>query len=113
MTKAKAEEAEDMSPAELQAALDRSVVIKIESYGEVVYEPGMSEAEIQAREQDVSYRHGGMERVRQAAIDNMADGIFTQAQADAHVKRHEEAAKAARAAVEFYDAQKRGGPGAA
>lgn len=97
---------EDIPPAELEASLRRSVVTRIESHGELVYEPGMSREEEAARTRDVMWRHGGEARVREWAALNVAEGYRTQEQADAHVRRQEEQAKNDRAFVARADAER-------
>lgn len=97
---------DNIPPEELQASLSRSVVTGITSHGELVYEPGMSREEEEARTRDVMWRHGGEERVRNWGKHDVVEGLRTQEQVDAHVRRCEEQAKRDRAFVIKADAER-------
>ena len=106
MTTESPKDINDIPEKELVASLNRSVVTSVSMHGEVVYEPGMSEEEEDARTRDVMWRHGEAEDLRPRTERFVEKGYMTPEQAAEHIAHQEKQAAEDRAYVERANAAK-------
>ena len=88
-----------------------TVVTRIESHGELGWEPGMSDQEAEDRDRDAGWRHGDEAEVELVAAMHVAAGRWMPEQAADHLRRLREQAARDRALVEDFERASRRWPG--
>lgn len=71
--------------AGLARGLATAVPTRIESHGELVWEPGMSDEEHEVRDRDIAWRNGGQEDVTEVVAMHVEAGRWTKERAEAHL----------------------------
>lgn len=92
--------------ADLAKGLAGAVATRIESHGELVWEPGMSDEEHEVRDRDIAWRNGGEADVAEVVAMHVEAGRWTKERAEAHLAGLRAQAVSDRAKVLEFDRQR-------